>query len=1836
MNGSENEGKEREKSEEERDSSDSSSSSKSSLSSSSLNSSCSNNSKSKRSFKSEPKVDVSLKAGKSSSSSSSSSSSIESNNEKDNKSGEESGSPQMHSFTGNFSAPDKEQSSRDEIEFQSSSHGIVEEDVNELARMIKVNLAHNSQGDEVEVFVIREGLMIKTNAVESYEQDVTSPSTDKGTQSGQRMVYLSILPSLQNNPERVKEEEVSGQSSSIEEGDVSEIIQDMFQGLLFDSIQAGDQSDGSLSEDDKSGKSKGSSSSSSSSSSSTSSKSNKLGKKEDLPDDNSDVSQNMFQDMLFGSVICEEGSVKDESAGENGLEDINLVQGVFEDVLCEKAIIPIDDTQRGDSKAESHQHDDIEPEFSSKENETVKNLVVEILTKNIVPHEVHSEGIKFSYDHIKINSGESASESNSRRSSSEKNASEDNSRRSSSERNLSETVSSHSNDMCQEMLQGVLTDVFGGSLESLSASLENLSEEDNNIYNDIFQDILAGNMSLEDAQKAMEKMKKLAAITEEDITESVSGESKESESDSKRTSSNESANSDACQDMFQDMLVGQVATISRSDSLNSRTFSEDAESLKDDSDNVVCQDMFGSMLVGLVPKRSKSSSSSTTSSEGAELGMGLDDSDVCHDMFASMLVGQVNEGAELDLEEGELTASEVEVVLSLTKLEADHGNSEDEGVDVNEIEDGEMEEIQMEDTDVESDIEDFEVEQDTFHAVNVGFVLDEENNPKEGNSTMEEVLHEMQMLTEPTPDSDSPLDEVLSVFHSQSSSSSSSLNLPILPGLQNRANSMENIASLSEESVEQGLSVPKLPHQGLFSPVSDSDGSTHFLAWSDEQVPGNRRISAVSITCSENRKISSVSTATDMVLSTTCFNVEDNSDGSSSNKSDILATALQILDSENSAHVSSLCRDLARMISVSDQDLNSEENRIVRTAQELLLQEEKGGETDDDNDSISPAEAASQLLELVRENESQFENKSESGDESRNENGVLSLSLDYFEIGIESEIKVTAGLTNVTESGNDCEKGVEEEEENKHANQFKSPAKVQVLQHLLRDEYEYDSLIPQLSRSETPSIITDPAEMTQAHKAKRKLQKLLDQDFFDIDDIFDVSTDTDTSDTFSCHYNPAAEGLMHGVTSESESPDPKPIVTDVASSTPISHRKDSPFTNSDTTMHFSVSPFERTRSRLSNISKQSSTSNSDDIFEEDQNVRRKSQFAAATENLKRQLNAENPSSAPACIDEQVGERPRSRGDSQFMAAIKQLNQQLDAENQSSNSERLVDQVVERPKSRGDSQFQAAADQLKHQLGAENPAVNDEHPKTPEEEDKPQMRHDSQFRSAAGELKYRLSAENPDLIIEEPLEISSLHSNPPKKVAPADLRDKVMKAHIKPVTVEKKGQLIPRSHWGYQTGANMTLDPHEFTRPREEVVLPRRESQHEEEDEMVLLGEPGNRFRSYAVRVQRLVKAGKAFKYSKQPKPQVTNDEDDDDKTPTASPVNSVSSLEIEKDETFSYEELSKEEEVEDVEAEEEVEEAVQEEAVQEEAVSRRTSTSTRNSTLSRASSNRFQYSVKAVNLELEFLSALQDNDGMKELESLCSGNEQELEIVSLQDYNTFNMTVEPHEVCNTESMLTRGLETPAPRSTSSLGETGTPDLHRSTEIDLIQSQPALGNKWLYGRNLSPFIYKRDSFIRKHQYDQISDDFKTLDFNVRSVENVSQQPTENKYSTLPSNLSRANIKHCVCCDINRNDLANLKPEFDTLIAQYNDHADFTLFTMLELSLFMIDDDRERREAIEVMEQMDGVCWDTPVDLGIYRTVVKILYNIYEENKTGAKHNLRNYVRLCVVTISHLFY
>ena len=70
--------------------------------------------------------------------------------------------------------------------------------------------------------------------------------------------------------------------------------------------------------------------------------------------------------------------------------------------------------------------------------------------------------------------------------------------------------------------------------------------------------------------------------------------------------------------------------------------------------------------------------------------------------------------------------------------------------------------------------------------------------------------------------------------------------------------------------------------------------------------------------------------------------------------------------------------------------------------------------------------------------------------------------------------------------------------------------------------------------------------------------------------------------------------------------------------------------------------------------------------------------------------------------------------------------------------------------------------------------------------------------------------------------------------------------------------------------------------------------------------------------------------------------------------------------------------------------------------------------------------------------------------------------------------------------------------------------------------------------------------------------------------------------------------------------------------------------------MIDDDRERREAIEVMEQIDGMCWDTPVDLGIYRTVVKILYNIYEENKTGAKHNLRNYVRLCVVTISHLFY
>lgn len=160
-----------------------------------------------------------------------------------------------------------------------------------------------------------------------------------------------------------------------------------------------------------------------------------------------------------------------------------MVQGIFENVLCEKSINIDDRAQSDEPEADS----DVDSENSCSNNEVVQNnFQVEIITENSVPQ---GECVKFSYYCKKIDPGESASESDSRRSSSEK--------------NLSETVSSNDNpdnDINQDLLQDMLSNALGGSMESLSASIENLSEEESNIFNDIFQDILAGAISLEDAQ----------------------------------------------------------------------------------------------------------------------------------------------------------------------------------------------------------------------------------------------------------------------------------------------------------------------------------------------------------------------------------------------------------------------------------------------------------------------------------------------------------------------------------------------------------------------------------------------------------------------------------------------------------------------------------------------------------------------------------------------------------------------------------------------------------------------------------------------------------------------------------------------------------------------------------------------------------------------------------------------------------------------------------------------------------------------------------------------------------------------------------------------------------------------------------------------------------------------------------------------------------------------------------------------------------------------------------------------------------------------------------------
>ncbi|XP_063688179.1 myosin-3-like [Bolinopsis microptera] len=202
------------------------------------------------------------------------------------------------------------------------------------------------------------------------------------------------------------------------------------------------------------------------------------------------------------------------------------------------------------------------------------------------------------------------------------------------------------------------------------------------------------------------------------------------------------------------------------------------------------------------------------------------------------------------------------------------------------------------------------------------------------------------------------------------------------------------------------------------------------------------------------------------------------------------------------------------------------------------------------------------------------------------------------------------------------------------------------------------------------------------------------------------------------------------------------------------------------------------------------------------------------------------------------------------------------------------------------------------------------------------------------------------------------------------------------------------------------------------------------------------------------------------------------------------------------------------------------------------------------------------------------------------------------------------EICHTSDVFT-----PCLTRTSLLS-----NITRSEEAETVQrtvaSNPDFGQRFIYGRNLenpfhtmdidSPFIDRvsreerpgKEENLTRTSHQSMTTDLSF--FNLVSLTNI------------PEYIPGCEHRTCPCCAANKAVIASLRKRLKSIIDQFNKHMEFTLFTLLEMALFLLENPDQRENAIETLERLEDQIWKTPSDLNIYQKVLTLLHYLDQEN------------------------
>ena len=192
--------------------------------------------------------------------------------------------------------------------------------------------------------------------------------------------------------------------------------------------------------------------------------------------------------------------------------------------------------------------------------------------------------------------------------------------------------------------------------------------------------------------------------------------------------------------------------------------------------------------------------------------------------------------------------------------------------------------------------------------------------------------------------------------------------------------------------------------------------------------------------------------------------------------------------------------------------------------------------------------------------------------------------------------------------------------------------------------------------------------------------------------------------------------------------------------------------------------------------------------------------------------------------------------------------------------------------------------------------------------------------------------------------------------------------------------------------------------------------------------------------------------------------------------------------------------------------------------------------------------------------------------------------------------------------------------TPCLTRTSLSNITRSEESQTAQktvaSNPDFGHRFIYGRNLenwdnsfpnmdadSPFIDRVSRGEREETVTRTSQHSVTTDLSFYNLVSL---------TNIPEYAPACSHRNCPCCAANKAIITSLRKRLRSLIEQFNRHMEFTLFTLLEMALFLLENPEEREHAIDTLERLGDQVWRTPSDLNIYQKVLTLLHLLDMEN------------------------